>query len=198
MTIIYMVRHGKTDDTGKRITGYRPGIHLNDEGIHHASLASGYLKASPIRSVYASPLERTMETASIIAANHNLPVHSVDFLKELDFGVYQGKGEELVIDPLWQSFQRDPASVTFPKGESVQQAQSRIVEGIVSLNQIHTDDDEIVCVSHCEVIRLALAYAMDIPIKNYMELTIDTGSISKVVWNAKQQTAVFINVKYES
>jgi len=194
MTIIYLVRHGKTDDTGKRITGYRLGIHLNEEGVNQAVRTSDYLKPFPLRAIYASPLERTMETAALIAANRILPVHPVDFLKELNFGDYQGKGEELNNDPLWQSFQRNPLSVTFPNGESVQQAQSRIVDGINALTHSHMDEDAIVCVSHCEVIRLALAYAMRIKINNYIKLTANTGSISKVVWNETQQTVIFTNL----
>lgn len=196
MTIIYLVRHGKTNDTGKRITGYRPGIHLNEEGVHQAVRTSNYLKSFPLRAIYASPIERTIETAAVIAADHKLPVHPVEFLKELDFGDYQGKGEELFEDPLWQLFQRDPLAVTFPNGESVQQAQSRIVEGIHSLTRSHTDEDECVCVSHCEVLRLALAHAMLIPIRDFMKLVIDTGSVSKVVWNARHQTVIFANLRH--
>jgi len=194
MTVIYLVRHGRTNDSGKRITGYRPGIHLNDQGLRQASQAAEFLTRFPIRAVYASPLERSMETAATIAVEHNLPVHPVDFLKEINFGDYQGKGEELSKDPLWQMFQREPSSAAFPNGESVQQAQTRIVDGINKLTQSHSKNDEVVCVSHCEVLRLALANLLHIPLNHYMKLTIDTGSISKVLWNTDQQAVYFTNL----
>jgi len=194
MTVIYLVRHGRTNDSGKRITGYRPGIHLNDQGLRQASQAAEFLNQFPIRAVYASPLERSMETASTIAAELKLRVHPLDFLKEINFGDYQGKGEELLKDPLWQMFQREPSSAAFPNGESVQQAQIRIVDGITKLTQSHSENDEIVCVSHCEVLRLALANLLHIPLNHYMKLTIDTGSISKVLWNTDQQAVYFTNL----
>ncbi len=193
MTVIYMVRHGRTNDSGKRITGYRSGIHLNDLGLLQASQAAEFLKHFQIRAVYASPLERTMETAQTIAAEHLLPVHPVDFLKEINFGDYQGKGEELSKDLLWQLFQREPSSAIFPNGESVQQAQIRIVSGLSNLIQTHKANDEIVCVSHCEVLRLALAHALHIPLDYYSRLSIDTGSVSKVIWNTKQQVVCYTN-----
>jgi len=194
MTVIYLVRHGRTNDSGKRITGYRPGIHLNDQGLRQASQAAEFLNQFPIRAVYASPLERSMETASTIAAELKLRVHPLDFLKEINFGDYQGKGEELLKDPLWQIFQREPSSAAFSNGESVQQAQIRIVDGINKLTQSHSESDEIVCVSHCEVLRLALANLLHIPLNHYMKLTIDTGSISKVLWNTDQQAVYFTNL----
>ncbi len=194
MTVIYLVRHGRTNDSGKRITGYRPGIHLNDQGLRQASQAAEFLNQFPIRAVYASPLERSMETASTIAAELKLRVHPLDFLKEINFGDYQGKGEELLKDPLWQMFQREPSSAAFPNGESVQQAQIRIVDGINKLTQSHSENDEVVCVSHCEVLRLALANLLHIPLNHYMKLTIDTGSISKVLWNTDQQAVYFTNL----
>jgi len=194
MSVLYLVRHGMTDDSGKRITGYRPGVHLNKAGIRRAVQVANYLKPFPIKAIYASPLERAMETAESIATRHDLPVHPVDFLKELDFGDYQGKGGELSKDPLWTSFLKDPSLVRFPNGESVQQAQSRIVGGLDSLVKSFTDDDEIICVSHCEVLRLALAHALNIPVNSYMRLTISTGSVSGVVWNPEQKTVCFMNL----
>lgn len=194
MSVLYLVRHGKTDDSGKRIIGNRPGVHLNESGIRQAAQAADYLTSFPIMAVYASPLERTMETAEGIATRHSLMVQPVYFLKELDFGDYQGKGSELSTEPLWLSFLKDPSLVRFPNGESVQQAQSRITEGLDALSQLFGDDDEIVCVSHCEVLRLALAHALSIPLRSYMRLTIDTGSVSKVSWNPEQKIVNFINL----
>ncbi len=194
MTVIYLVRHGKTDDSGKRITGYRMGIHLNREGVQQASRVAEFLKHFPICAVYTSPLERTMETAEIIASKHNLPVHPIDSLKEIDFGNYQGKGEELAKDQLWKLFQEEPASVEFPHGESVQDAQQRFTNGLNSIIQSHKKSDEIVVVTHCEVLRLGLAYALKIPLNYYSRLTIDTGSVSKLTWNDDQASISFINL----
>ena len=194
MTVIYLVRHGKTDDSGNRITGYRTGIHLNEEGVQQASRTAEFLHHSPICAVYSSPLERTMETAAIIASKHNLAVHPIDSLKEIDFGDYQGKGEELAKDHLWNLFQQEPGGVEFPHGESVKDAQQRFINGLHSILQSHKESDEIVVVSHCEVLRLGLASALHIPLNDYSKLTIDTGSVSKLNWNDDQAEICFTNL----
>jgi len=116
MTVIYLVRHGKTEDSGNRITGYRAGIHLNEEGIQQASRVAEFLHHSPICAVYSSPLERGMETAAIIASKHNLAVHPIDSLKEIDFGDYQGKGEDLAKDHLWNLFSKNLPVLNFRTG----------------------------------------------------------------------------------
>jgi broad specificity phosphatase PhoE len=81
----------------------------------------------------------------------------------------------------------------FPQGESVVAAQSRIVEGLNWLSQIHSPSEEIVCVSHCETIRLALAFALQKPLNAYMDITVDTASISQVNWQSGHQQVISIN-----
>jgi len=185
MTTIYLVRHGKTDDSGNRITGYRPGIYLNEEGVQQASLAGKFFESFPIYAVYSSPLERAIETAQLVVKNHNLTIQPVEFLKEINFGDYQGKGNELQLDPLWNKFLTTPTTMRFPNGESVYEAQSRIVEGLHDLCESSPSDAEILCISHCEVIRLAVSYALRIPLDEYTRITIDTGGISKVSWKKR-------------
>lgn len=194
MTIIHLVRHGKTSYTGNRISGYLPGIHLTDEGKIQVIRAAQYLEKSPITAVYASPLERTMETAAFLVEEFNLDIREVDFLKEINFGKLQGMGEDLVHEPSWQVFQHTPSKAEFPQGESVIAAQTRVVEGLNWLAQIHAPSEEIVCVSHCEAIRLALAYALQKPLDSYKEITTDTASISKVNWEPDHQQVISMNI----
>ncbi len=67
MTFVYFVRHGRASFTGNRISGYLPGVHLSPEGKVQAFRAAEYLKNAPLAAIYASPLERAMETAACIA-----------------------------------------------------------------------------------------------------------------------------------
>lgn len=193
MTIIYFVRHGVTDDTGNRITGYRPGIHLNEVGQTQAERVADFLQKYPIRAIYASPLERTMETADTLARRLRLSIIPSDFLKEINFGELQGLGEELTTLPVWKQFHSHPAEVQFPGGESIQIAQQRIVTGLNKLAAKYSENDQIVCVSHCEIIRLALANFLHIPLDDYMRLTINPASISTLVWKIEFQILTLLN-----
>jgi len=193
MTLIYLLRHGKTDDTGHRITGYRSGIHLNDIGRAQAERAAESLCKFPIRAIYSSPLERTIETAEVLAQRMHLAIVPQEFLKEIDFGELQGLGDELSTFPVWEQFLTHPAEVQFPGGESVREAQQRIVTGLNGLAAKYSQEDYIVCVGHCEIIRLALSYCLHIPLDDYMRLTVDPASISCVNWHIIQQTVSLLN-----
>ena len=72
MTTIYLLRHGAYHSP-KPIVPYRlPGFHLSDEGIKQAQSRSETLKNVPIIAIFTSPMERTLETAKIIAMPHGL------------------------------------------------------------------------------------------------------------------------------
>ena len=193
MTIIYFVRHGTTDYSGKRLSGNIPGIHLNLTGRTQAERISSFFENIPIIAIYSSPLERAIETAMPTADQKNLSINRVDFLREINFGDYQGMGEELRQDPLWNSFLTTPTMIRFPNGESVAQAQKRVTEGLNDICVNSPEVEEIVCVAHCEIIRLAIACALQMPLDEFMRLTVNTGSISKVAWSGSRQIVHFLN-----
>ena len=181
MAMIYLVRHGRTDLIGKKLCGNLPGIHLNEEGRSQAQKAADYLGDYPIKAIYSSPIERAMETAEIISHKPGLEVKPVDFLREIHFGDLQGMGEkELVDHPLWKQFNSDPAEASFPNGESVAEVQARAAKGLELLSQQYAKEDQILCVAHSEVLRLAVCWVLDLPLDNFHRLTIDPASVSKI------------------
>ena len=183
MTEIYFVRHGKTDATGKNLCGNLPGFHLNETGKHQAEETAKYLKKLPIKAIFASPLERTLETAVLLAEEHDLAVTRLECLREINFGSFQGMNvEELKQLDLWNQFWIHPDQVRFPGGETIFETQKRVVEGLNQLTKEFGEEDEIICVAHCEVIRLAIAAVLELPITQYQRLTIHTASVSKVSW----------------
>ena len=181
MAIIYLVRHGKTDFIGKKLCGNLPGIHLNEEGRSQAQKAADYLGDFPIKAIYSSPIERALETAEIINTNSGLEVTPVDFLREIHFGDLQGMGEKDLVDhPLWKRFNSLPADVYFPNGESVAEVRNRVAKGLELLSQQYAKEDQIICVAHSEVLRLAVCWVLDLPLDNFHRLTIDPACVSKI------------------
>lgn len=193
MTFIYLARHGRTAWTGKRLIGSTPGVSLDTYGITQAENLAGMLEQFPIQAIYSSPYQRAIETASPFAQRVPLPVSVLESLHEIDFGDLDGMGEELQNQPVWQQFLSHPATVQFPNGESVTKAQERIATALTQLAGHHSEDEHILCVSHCEIIRLALAYALCIPPDEFMRLTINTASVSCVRWSKEKQVVQFIN-----
>jgi probable phosphomutase (TIGR03848 family) len=68
MTTVLIVRHGLTASTGKALTGWLPGIGLDDRGRQQAATVAGRLAGLRLAAIVSSPLERCQQTAEIISA----------------------------------------------------------------------------------------------------------------------------------
>lgn len=194
MTIIYLVRHGTTDLVGKMLCGTTPGIHLNEEGRQQAQKTAQYLAQLPIKAIYCSPIQRAVDTAEIIGKKLALPVVQQEFLSEIYFGDLQGMMEvDLRNQPLWVRFLNQPGDVAFPNGDSVAETQTRVAEGLQKLALQYEKEDKIVCVAHSEVLRLAIAHVLDLPLDSLHRLTLDTASVSLVEWTPELKKLRLLN-----
>jgi len=194
MTIIYLVRHGKTDFISKMLCGNLPGIPLNEEGLNQVQKTAEYISTLPIKAIYSSPIQRALETAGIIGKATGLEVTSVDFLREIHFGDLQGtKTSDLKSIPLWQHYETLPADVTFPNGESVLEVRNRVADGLDWIAEQYANNEEIVCVAHSDVLRLAISRALDLPLDNFHRLTIDPASISKIEITTERKRLRLLN-----
>ena len=70
MSVVLIVRHGLTSSTGKALTGWLPGVDLDDRGRAQAAAVAARLARVPLAAIVSSPLERCVQTAKIIAAGH--------------------------------------------------------------------------------------------------------------------------------
>jgi len=179
MAILFLVRHGKNGMVGKKLAGRLPGVHLNHEGQAQARRLAAEFSTLPIKAVYASPLERAQETAEPIARVHGLPVETLPGLLEIDFGDWQGKRlKRLKNDRLWKAVQGRPAEFRFPNGESFLEAQRRIAAALSALGEKFGETEMIVCVGHSDMIRLAVAHFLGLPLDHFQRLRIETASVT--------------------
>ncbi|MBV8304962.1 MAG: histidine phosphatase family protein, partial [Acidimicrobiia bacterium] len=90
-TLVLLVRHGHTPTTGKLLPGRAKGLHLSDDGRKQAQAVADRIATLPkVDAVYASPLERTRETAAPIAKAHGMRVRPDKRLLEVDVGEWTG------------------------------------------------------------------------------------------------------------
>jgi probable phosphoglycerate mutase len=193
-TLVLLVRHGQTPTTGKLLPGRAPGLHLADTGIEQARRAAERLGVhSRIDAVYASPLERTRETAAPIAAARNLKVQIDKGLLECDFGQWTGAElKQLMKLPEWNTVQRAPSTFTFPGGESFTAMQSRIVGAIDRLRERH-QGGVIVCVSHADPIKAAVAHALGTHLDLFQRIVISPCSVSAIAYHAGGPVVLTVN-----
>lgn len=86
---IYVTRHGQTDLNAKKLMQGRSDIPLNETGRAQARAAREKLGGIKFDAVYASPLSRAVETASIIG---DVPMERIitdERIIEADFGKYE-------------------------------------------------------------------------------------------------------------
>lgn len=192
--MVILVRHGQTPTTGKVLPGRAPGLHLAEAGVAQAERAARRLAELPrVDAIYASPLERARETAAPIAQARGLKVVRERGLLECDFGEWTGRElAELMKLPEWSTVQRAPSTFRFPGGESFSEMQHRIVGTLDRLRQRHPGGT-IVCVSHADPIKAAVAHAVGTHLDLFQRIVISTCSITALAYTASGPIALTIN-----
>jgi probable phosphoglycerate mutase len=180
MTVFHLLRHGEHGLQGRICAGRMPGIGLSERGRGEAAAAAGHLAGAGLAAIYASPLERTRETAAIVGAQLDLPVAIREELVELDFGEWTGLTFDAIrTDPRWQLWATQRSIAMIPGGESMRQVQRRVVETLIELHQ-HHGNASVLLVSHGDVIRTALAFALAMPLDLFNRIEVATGSLSTI------------------
>ena len=76
VTTIHFIRHGEVDNPAGVRYGRLPQFHISSNGRHEVEQTAHYLMRFPIRAIYTSPLERTQQTATLLALAHpTVPLH---------------------------------------------------------------------------------------------------------------------------
>ncbi len=182
MTLLLLIRHGTNDWVHGRLAGWTPGVHLNEEGRLQAARLSERLGDLPIAVIYSSPLERCVETATAVAQPRGLALRLVEQVGEVRYGEWQGAElKDLYKHELWPGVQYYPSGTRFPNGESLGEAQMRIVQAIDGLRAQHPT--QIIAVfSHADMIKLAIAYYIGMHIDLFQRLTINPCSLTALAF----------------
>lgn len=219
-TLVLLVRHGTTPTTGQVLPGRAAGLHLADRGRDQAEAVAARLAAwsSPapdakdgkdgrntkdakdahrgqprIAAVYASPLERTRETAAPIAKALGLRLQIDRGLVECDFGDWTGAElKALTKKPEWNTVQRYPSGFRFPGGESFTGMQARIVTALAELTRRHLGQ-AIVAVSHADPIKAAVADALGSHLDLFQRIVISPCSVTAISYGPVGPTVLAVN-----
>ena len=187
-TTFFLVRHAAHDRVGTILCGRMPGVHLGSLGKTQAERLAARFVNENIAGIYTSPLERAVETSEPIAARLGQPLEICEDIAEIDFGAWSGTSfEELAQDPRWSAWNRARSNSRPPYGETMLEAQMRIVGVLEQLRSRHPDRS-VILVSHSDVIKAALLYHLGLPIDAYARFDIEPASISTLVvgdWGSK-------------
>lgn len=191
LTTVVLIRHGRTHLTeSKRISG-RGGEDpkLSDLGRIDARRAAEEVKKigtdgpwsflSPVSAIIASPIQRTVDTANIIANELNLSVSTNENIAEISFGDWDGHTNEEVKQTWPKEFAAWQGSWTVspPNGESLEQFDSRVMAGLAEIVSEHAGKT-VAVVSHVMPIRGIARRALEAGISAYWAPQISPCSIT--------------------
>ena len=209
MTTVLLVRHGLTATTGQLLTGWTPGVGLDDRGRAQARALGARIAAVPLDAIVTSPLDRCQQTVAELIAVRGAgraepgpagpdgggPVTD-DRVGECKYGDWTGRPlAELAKDPLWPVVQAHPSAVTFPGpgGESMLDMQHRAVTAVRDWNaRLGKDATYLIC-SHGDVIKAIVADSLGLHLDQCQRIVADPCSLTVISYTTLRPFLLRLN-----
>ena len=170
-TRIYLVRHGATDLTAEDRFAGSSDVPLSDAGRRQVASLAERLRGEDFDAIYASPLQRTVETARILGVPHGLEPIAEPGLREIDYGHWEGLRRSEVESAFRDEYaiwQEDPFVIAPAGGESGVNVLNRalpVVRRIVERHRHRT----VVVVSHKGTNRLLIGSLLGFDMRGYRD-----------------------------
>jgi len=199
MLRLILVRHGQTkwnegSVSGPHFRGHLD-IALNDIGLEQAQCVAQRLAPLEIDAIYASPLQRAIDTARPIAIPHELSVEPFEGLLDIDYGQWGGHSHEKVAaewPELYRRWQSTPYLVQFPGGESLAIVLERVLKGLDLVLERH-DQETVVLVGHQAVNKVLICALLGLQKGAFWRIRQDTGCINRFDHDGQACTVLTLN-----
>lgn len=162
--IVDLLRHGEVEGEAAIARGCRSDMPLTGPGWRQMQRLAQTAYEQGVDTIATSPLQRCRAFAESFAADNHLPLTILPGMREIDFGAWDGKGEEQIEQKaLLQQFWRNPAEVALPDGESVAGFDARVWQ---SWQQWLSEGEgkHRLLVAHGLVLRVLLARLLGMPL----------------------------------
>lgn len=177
---IILVRHGETEWNRLRRFQGRTDIELNERGLKQVQSLASSLRNEVIAGIYASPLRRALATAEQIKKHHPaVPLMTEPDLLEMDLGDFEGMDGKKWADSHQQfraRWEKAPALLPMPGGESLADVQKRAVQALERIVEHYPHGSTIVICSHNFVIVSLLCFAAEVSLDRFRTMRQDTAS----------------------
>jgi len=181
MTQIMLVRHGQTPWNLDKIFRGSKDIPLNDQGREEARLAGEWLKGETIHAAYCSPLSRARDTGEAIARHHNLAVTDLPGLSDLCYGDWEGMPlaeVKVAHAELYRQWETAPATVRFPKGETLDEVKDRAIKAVEAVVERHPGQ-VVLLAAHRAVNKVLIAAFIGLDNSHFWRIGQDTTAINR-------------------
>ena len=180
-TRLFLVRHGDTlDEETKKVFKGSLDIPLSERGRARIEKAGAFLSRFNLDYIYTSALSRCIESGAIIAKPHGIAIETSDDLNELCFGSWEGLSFDEIDARYPEDFNRwlsDPEVHAPPAGETLRQAQQRVVPAFHAIVERHKGRN-LALIAHGGVLRIILCSLLDLKLSFLFRLAQDYGGVS--------------------
>jgi alpha-ribazole phosphatase len=177
-TLVDLIRHGEP------VGGSRYRGQMDDplSGTGWSQMRAAIGQHSPWNVIVSSPLTRCLDFAQELSEHTGIPLEIDDRLKEIGFGVWQGKTHEEITqyDPgVLQRFYRDPMTHRPEDAEGLAEFRTRIVSAWSDILNHHAGQ-HILIVCHAGTIRMVLSHVLEIPLSNLFRIKVASAGITRI------------------
>ncbi len=181
MTYLFLIRHGETPWTKKRRFQGSADILLTPRGKRQAKAVGHCLKRYGVDAIYCSPLRRAYQTAKIISKIIRLKPQLDPRLKELRFGIWEGKTAAELLKDKTSGYHKwcQGKKVTPKKGETLPHFRKRVTSFLKQISQRHSGK-KIAVVTHGGPVKICVYEALKMPLRSLWSFRIETASITVI------------------
>ena len=209
MRLIF-ARHGESQANVERIISNRALPHgLTAKGRTQAETLAAQLDERSVAAIYASPILRAQETASILSERLGLSVRTSDALREFDCGIAEGRGDA----EAWQAHNGvveawdvgHDYDQSIPGGESFTDLRARFLPFVEQIRGVWKEEDaDIVFISHGSMLTQMLplllfnidrSFTQANPLGNCTRVVAELrkGELVCTIWDEKDMSVFKIN-----
>jgi alpha-ribazole phosphatase len=180
MTRFWLIRHGALVEEARNRCYGALDFALSETGRAQVTRAAEYLAGEPLTAIYTSSLSRAVESARIIAEPSSTPIHIAPDLREMNFGDLEGLTYDEIATrypDIYRQWMDAPTKVVFPNGESFREMRARVLQAFAAI-QAESEGKTVALVTHGGVIRILIAWALQLPDSSLFRLAQDHAAIS--------------------
>lgn len=181
---LILVRHGETVHNVANISQGWSDSELSERGQAQIARLAERLKAAGAQALYSSPLNRALTTARAVAEATGLEIQTLDGLREMYYGDWEGRSffdVRKADEAFYHRWIADP-DCPCPGGESHNQLRERVYAALTSIA-----DERAIVVSHGTAIRIAATALLNLPVLTSRHFAQDNASINIFEWRRDQR-----------
>ena len=196
VNMIIFLRHGQAENNTKKIlAGRTPGINLTETGREQAEQAGAMLKSLNVSSIYSSPIDRAMQTASIVGKHCDVEPISDDRLIELDMGKFTMIPYNEIFEKhgnVFLKFYEGSLEISHNGVESFAEVQKRVFDIVDFVKNKHKDEN-VVLVTHMDPIKAIIGKILSLQPEVLFQLIIANASLNIIKYDDQNYYLSSIN-----